>query len=366
MAPVNRVEAVADDPRYLEGKPASEFHAFLDEVFAGLAESNGTSLARVPSDRPVQVIADSHGDYVSVGRALRYARSRDPPHRFVGLGDYIDRATCRDPEPTALPGGSIWNLAFLLAWATRAPDEVLLLRGNHEAPRRFPVPVMTFLRELRQHFPREEAFGLYCRCLDACDRLPAAAATENGVFLAHGGIPPGSASARLGSRPIDDRVLEGLLWSDPAEEYEDRGIGFSYTAKDLERFLGRNRWRVMVKGHAPAHLGRSMYGRQLLTIHTSDLFQDLGHRGILMAEIPAIRRVRSTRDLTVRQLVRGDWKPYRVAEDPAGPRRRSVPARGRKGRPGVPIPAVMRRDGAGPPHRHTLMPRKFGPDGLDP
>jgi predicted phosphodiesterase len=315
---VDLVESVSNDPCHLQGRPVADFHAFLDAVEEALRGSDAASLVRLPSDRPIQVIGDSHGDYASVERAVRYARAHDPPQRFVGLGDYIDRATRSEPEPTSLPGGSVWNLAFLLAWAARAPHEVILLRGNHEAPRRFPVPVMTFLKELRREVPRGEALAIYSRCLDLCDRLPAAASSENGVFLSHGGIPPPHRWDLGRSVPMDAAVLEGLLWSDPIEDYEDRGVGFAYTAQELEGFLRTNGWQVMIKGHAPVHLGRSMHGGRLLTIHTSDLFQRFGHQGILMAEIPAKRPVRSTRDLTVRRLVNGSWRPYTIEEGTRG------------------------------------------------
>ena len=316
------VDSVANDPRHLQGRPVADYHAFLDAVEEALRGSDGASLLRLPSDRPIQVIGDSHGDYASVQRAVRYARAHDPSQRFVGLGDYIDRASRSEPEPTSLPGGSIWNLAFLLAWAARAPDEVILLRGNHEAPRRFPVPSMTFLKELRREVPPREAFSIYSRCLDLCDRLPAAAITENGVFLAHGGIPPPHRWDLGRPSPVDATVLEGLLWSDPIEDYQDRGVGFSYSAEELAGFLRTNGCAVMVKGHAPVHLGRSMHGDRLLTIHTSDLFQGVGHEGILMVEIPTIRAVRSTRDLIVRRLVDGSWRPYAIQHD--APRSRTA------------------------------------------
>ncbi len=333
-------ERLRSDPTALVGQPAAALHEVLDEVETAFLQRPWPLLAEVPSDVPVQVIGDSHGDWPAVSAALGYAQRARPTQRFVALGDYIHRATRSQPDPASLPGGSVWNAAYLLAWAARDPEHVVLLRGNHEATRQLPVPGPTLLRELRRSFPVAEALPLWERLVGLLERLPLAARTRNGVFLAHGGIPPEDLFDPTSWRADDLRLLEGLLWSDPAFEYEDRSIGRPYGPRELSAFLETVGCRVMVKGHAPGHSGRAIYGARVLTVHTSDLFADFGEGGRLLAEIPAIASVTAATDLRLRAWDGHAWQPREIvvvgAEEPRRPR-----AAG----PGAPSPVAASREG---------------------
>ena len=296
------VRAVMDDPRSLEARPSSVVLDFLAHLEKALRRHPPPLLARIPSDRPIQVVGDLHGDYVALQRALRYARDQDPPHRLVALGDYIDRGTRSQPDPPTLPGGSLWVSASLLAWTTRAPGEVVALQGNHESARRLPVPGPSFLREIRRAVGRRDSLEVYQRFMGMLERLPWAARTRNGVFLAHGGIPPPGRTAVAGWRRQDLSLLEGLVWSDPVVDYQDRGVGFPYTRRQFDAALQDLGCGFMIKGHAPDHSGRYLFGHRLLTLHTSDLFERFGRGGVLMAEIPADPWKARAGDLVVRDL----------------------------------------------------------------
>jgi hypothetical protein len=326
-------DRVRSDPTALIGEPASALHEVLDEVAAAFDRRPWPLLVEIPSDRPVQVIGDSHGDWPAVSAALAFARRGRSPDRFVGLGDYVHRSTRAQPDPTALPSGSVWNAAYLLAWAVYDPDHVILLRGNHEATRQLPVPGPTLLRELRRAYPRVEALPLWSRMAGLLERLPLAARTANGVFLAHGGIPPPESFHPTAWTPTDLALLEGLLWSDPEFEHEERDVGFCYGARDLEAFLQVLRCRLMIKGHAPGHSGRAIYGRKLLTIHTSDLFSHLGDGGVLLAEIPDRPRVEDASAITLRVWDGSAWRPRAITFVPDEPAARSLPPASTESKP---------------------------------
>ncbi len=300
-------ERLRGDPTVLAGAPSGALHEVLDEVAAAFDRRPWPPLVEVGSDRPIQVIGDSHGDYPAVHAALSFARRGDPPDRFIGLGDYVDRATRSQPDPKALPSGSVWNAAYLLSWTAHAPDEVILLRGNHEATRQLPVPGPTLLRELRRAYPAEEALGLWERLVGLLERLPLAARTEHGVFLAHGGIPPAGRLDPAGWNSGDLELLEGLLWGDPDLDYEDRSVGHPYTVEEFAAFLRAIGCRAMIKGHAPGHSGRAIYGGTLLTVHTSDLFATHGEGGVLLAEIPPLGRFRELDDVVLRAWGGTTW-----------------------------------------------------------
>ena len=340
-------DRLRSDPTALRGAPAEAMREVLEEVAEAFGRRPWPLLAEIPSDRPVQVIGDSHGDWPAVSAALGFARRGPTPDRFVGLGDYIHRATRAEPDPVDLPSGSVWNAAYLLAWAAHDPDRVILLRGNHEATRQLPVPGPTLLRELRRIYPPAEALELWTRFMDLFERLPLAGRTANGVFLVHGGIPPPGRRDPAAWTATDLPLLEGLLWSDPEVDYEDRAIGFSYGPRDVEAFLRAIGCRLMLKGHAPGHSGRALWNGSVLTLHTSDLFRRLGDGGILLAEIPDRPRIESARDIALRAWDGSAWRPRAItfladratagsaraapAAGPAGPgraaARRAVPRR---------------------------------------
>jgi hypothetical protein len=311
---------VREDPTTLVGQPASSLHELLDEVEEAFARSGSPLFVEIPSDRPVTLIGDSHGDWPAVSAALRHARHGPVPGRFVGLGDYVDRATWSEPDPAALPNGSIWNAAYLLAWNAAAPGEVVLLRGNHEAARQIPVPNPTLLRELGRAYPAEEASVLWERLTRALERLPLAARTANGVFLAHGGIPPADRRDPRRWRADDRELLEALLWSDPEFEHPPgRVVGPPYGDSELEGFLQEFGCGFMIKGHAPWHSGRAIYGGRLLTLHTSDLFSRFGEGGVYLAELPALPRISSLGEVTLRAWEHGAWKPRAMAMSTVSP-----------------------------------------------
>ncbi len=311
--PMALLRDVATDPLSLEGGGARRVREVLSELEERLHGRPEPAFVRVPSDRPVLVLGDTHGDVPSILRAVERARGVRPAARIVALGDYIDRATRREPRPAVLPNGSLWGFLLLLATKALDPEGIVLLQGNHEAQRRLPVPGPTFLRELRELFPRAEAIEIWDRALGLAERLPLAAATDGGVFLAHGGIPPAGRWAPDRWDRGDLPLLEGLLWADPDVDYSDRGAGFAFAREEMDEFLASIGCSVFVRGHDPEHLGTALFGERLVTLQTSDIFQFLGRKGILVAEIPPRARIRTARDLSVYALSGRGWEPYELA-----------------------------------------------------
>jgi Calcineurin-like phosphoesterase len=333
-------DRIRADPSALIGARPAALHEVLDEVSDAFVRRPPPLLAEIPSDRPVVTIGDSHGDWPAVSAALTFARRGRVPSRFVGLGDYVHRMTRSQPDPAELPHGSVWNAAYLLSWAAHDPENVILLRGNHEATRQLPVPGSTLLRELRRAYPRTDALPLWERLMSLLERLPLAGRTANGVFLAHGGIPPAGLLDPTAWSADNLALLEGLLWSDPELDYEDRAVGYAYGARDLSAFLDTVGCRVMIKGHAPGHTGRSIYGDTLLTIHTSDLFERSGEGGVFLAEIPPRPRIERASEIVLRSWDGATWRlrPVRIVPDGTSARSDPRPAKG-----AGPLPSAARR-----------------------
>ncbi len=74
----------------------------------------------VPTKVPVVVVGDIHGQF---GDLQRIFDSLEPPPKssYLFLGDYVDRGR-----------NSLECIMLLLAYKIRFPNNIILLRGNHE------------------------------------------------------------------------------------------------------------------------------------------------------------------------------------------------------------------------------------------
>jgi hypothetical protein len=255
------------------------------------------SLAEIPSvpGGEALVVGDSHGDWPTVemliGRFLSGAGARA---RWIALGDYVDRT------PNGLPQGSLRNALYLLSLRAARPDAVVLLRGNHETQRQIPAGM---------HFVRDEAEALWGspvvaeRIQDLFDRLPLAAVTESGAYLAHAGFPLGPGDdwrAELAS--ASERVLFEVVWNDvemsPACGH--RGVDQEPIGQEnLERFLSRAGCSVFLRGHDPDMAGQLLFGGRVLTVHGARVFP---RAGLTVASLPLGEPARELSESSVHRL----------------------------------------------------------------
>lgn len=198
-------------------------------------------LMRVES--PVYVIGDLHGNLFDLIRILVYARS--PPYsKFVFLGDYVDRGEY-----------SVEVITLLFALFCRYPDNIVLLRGNHEFEN-----VNTnygFQSEVDFTFPTKEVFF---EINSVFEWLPVCAIISETMFCVHGGISPLIHSIKtLESieKPIvsyNDELVSDMLWSDPSSSSvffirSARGLGVSYGRHAITEFLRKTGLKHIFRAH---------------------------------------------------------------------------------------------------------------------
>lgn len=248
------------------------------------------------------VLGDLHGCYSCLKAAVAQARFfeklaafRDNPHaspepKLVLLGDYIDRG--------------MYNMNGVLRavlWLyLQAPDNVVVLRGNHEHFLEHEGNVYGGVRPseaidtLRPHVP-VDVFRDYMRLFDA---LPNMFLFERTLFV-HGGIPRDSTLKRryrdLASLNDPELRFE-MMWSDPSpadvipSALQEASARFAFGRLQAQRFLHRLGCTALIRGHERVAEGfRPVYHDPHLLLctlfsaggaHNEDLPKDSSYREV--------------------------------------------------------------------------------------
>ena len=151
------------------------------------------------------IVGDIHGQFYDLVWMLRKTKDKlGDGCKLLFLGDYVDRG---------LYGVEV--MAFLFALKLQHPNDVFLLRGNHETQE------MTTFYNFRDQCLRGYDLEVYERFSDTFETLPIAAVVNNNFLAVHGGISPKLTDiAQIND--IDRRVeptvgglLMDILWADP-------------------------------------------------------------------------------------------------------------------------------------------------------
>ena len=153
------------------------------------------------------VVGDLHGDLESLisilkssGVMQKMARSKDAT--LIFLGDYGDRGAYSAEVYYTI---SKLKLAF--------PEQVILLRGNHEGPEDLMASPHDLPMQFQYRF-REKWATAYGKIRELFAYLYNAVLVEGRYLMVHAGLSPKINSIRDLVHAEQD-VLEDLLWSDP-------------------------------------------------------------------------------------------------------------------------------------------------------
>lgn len=230
-------------------------------------------LVRLPPSGEAIIVADLHGDLHSLAHILKSsgflgkAEKGENVHTIF-LGDYGDRGQS-SPEVYY----AILKLKELF------PEQVILMRGNHEAP----LDLLPYFHDLPNFFNEkygcEGGMKIYAEVRRLFDRLYSAIMIEGRVALIHGGVPSDAKSekdlAYAHRRHPRQAHLEEMLWSDPREELSGtqpstRGAGKFFGADVTEQFLQMLKVNVLIRGHEPCPEGyRISHGGKILTLFST-------------------------------------------------------------------------------------------------
>ena len=283
------------------------------EEFRRTLVKSGEILAKEPSlvflpPRPIVFVGDTHGDNESTEEVFqRFLGS----HLIVFLGDYVDRS----PHG----GSSTYNLMRILQQKNEHPNDVVLLRGNHEFAElwRYGFKESLGNRDLLVVKPEIEK---------TLSQLPYAAITQNGVFAIHAGIPNVKSLDEIASIPKglnsyhenkiacqsvwNDNLLQGMVkpirnqgdWEPNTDRgfYDDGAI--IYGQRFLDEKLSAFGAKVLLRGHDYHAKGHSLSDK-VLTIFTASQYSNNGSiKGRYVAVLDPNKVINSTKDLDVVQL----------------------------------------------------------------
>ncbi|CAF4725395.1 unnamed protein product [Rotaria socialis] len=208
-------------------------------------------------EAPIKICGNIHGQYTDL---LRHFESGGfpPKSNYLFLGNYIDRGR-----------QSLETICLLLAYKTKYPDNIFLLRGNHECA------------------SINRIYGFY-------DELAAIVAGK--IFCCQGGLSPDLHSLeqiQQIQRPIDvpdAGLLFDLLWSDPDNDLKrwsenDAGISFRFGVDIVNEFLNRHKMDLICRAHQVIKDGYEFFAdRRLVTVFSApDYLGSFENAGALMS-----------------------------------------------------------------------------------
>jgi len=231
----------------------------LDRLLDNLADRLRTRerVVRLPSDRPIVFVGDTHGDREATERVL--ARFVVPEHVIVFLGDVVDRG----PD-------SLGNLELVLSETIAHPDSVHLLMGNHEAWNVAPFSPADFWDGLMPD--TADRLG------NALSRLPLAAWHPAEVLAVHGALPDVPSLGAIDTIELGSQAWRAITWGDwegsPGGGLPSAGWRRpSFGSVEFSRRMEQLNARILVRSHQP-FAPTFLFDDRCLTLFTSCAYGD--------------------------------------------------------------------------------------------
>ncbi|KAK8898745.1 hypothetical protein M9Y10_001037 [Tritrichomonas musculus] len=261
-------EVLAAYEPYLTGKiqniseVKTVFPQFESSVIQKLIDNSILLMKKVPTlvKVPSQaiIIGDLHGNVTDLIRLLSKFLDQQDTH-YVFLGDYVDRGV-----------HSVAVITLLLAFFNKYPNNVTLIRGNHEFSH--INQLYGFYDEIISNYQDESLWDSF-QILFAW--LPLAAIINSQIFCVHGGLSPMLLNANQIDeikRPVYDYdnqpMIADLVWSDPNDNVQTyveshRGSGVLFGTEALHSFLVRSKLKAIVRAHQCVADGFSFFSNSM-------------------------------------------------------------------------------------------------------
>uniref|UniRef100_A0A0N4Z9F8 Serine/threonine-protein phosphatase n=1 Tax=Parastrongyloides trichosuri TaxID=131310 RepID=A0A0N4Z9F8_PARTI len=211
----------------------------------------------------VTVVGDIHGQFEDLLAIFHY-NGYPPSTKYIFLGDYVDRGPFQ-----------LEVIVLLFSLKILYPDELILLRGNHES--RLVNMQYGFYTECKHRY----SIHLFEVFQTAFANMPFCALIEGIVLCMHGGISEelkDLSQFKNVVRPCDIPdigMLADLTWADPTEKIDKydvspRGASRIFGKKALDEFLSSNGIQMVVRAHQVVEEGFEFFGdNKLVTVFSA-------------------------------------------------------------------------------------------------
>lgn len=242
-----------------------EFLGLVDAVMELQTNEHGHAIGLQVTGRLVNlmpegeavIVGDIHGDLESLFHILKATdfieRVKEGEQcLMVFLGDYGDRG---------IHSSEVYYVVLKLKEAF--PENVVLMRGNHEGPE----DILAYPHDLPNHLYikfGENSSRAYAKLRELFSCLHNAVLVKERYVLLHGGVPTQAKTmddlAYAHEKHPRETHLEEILWSDPWEGLtgtyaSPRGAGRLFGENETNRFLNMLNVKVLIRGHEPSREG---------------------------------------------------------------------------------------------------------------
>jgi len=289
------IETLLQPEVWLKDQNEDENFKFSKDQIAYLTKQCMEVVAKQPNilkvSAPVKVFGDIHGQYIDLMNFFnKWGSPNEGPNGdimtndYLFLGDFVDRGNL-----------SLETICLLMALKVKYPDQIHLIRGNHE-----DILINSgfgFQNECqgRLNDDSENDDSLFALINNFFEYLPFAAVIEDQILCVHGGI--GATVKKLSDienikRPFevvheaqnrDQKLVMDLLWSDPTDNDEELGIQPNYQRDSnnlghivkygpdiVKKFLTENNLSYIIRAHECVLDGFERFaGGLLLTVFSA-------------------------------------------------------------------------------------------------
>jgi serine/threonine-protein phosphatase PP1 catalytic subunit len=231
-------------------------------------------------EAPLNVFGDIHGQFADMIHFLEMT-GLPPNNNFLFMGDYVDRGN-----------NSIEVCSLLFAMKIMYPNNIQILRGNHECPE--VNSIYGLLTECENRFG-DDARIVFNKINEVFCILPLCAIINKKIFCVHGGISPHLKTLddiksinRIGKIP-DSGLVCDLMWSDPSVSQHkwgtnNRGISCTYNNIAINTFLKYNKLQLLCRAHQLVSEGYKFFGNsKMITVFSAPNYcGNCGNDGAVM------------------------------------------------------------------------------------
>lgn len=226
----------------------------------------------IQATNPITIVGDIHGQFDDLLRIFKKLGFPNKNNRYLFLGDYVDRGK-----------NSSEVILLLFCFKILYPDDIILLRGNHETEDISKIYGFYDECKRRTSIKIWKEFQNVFDCM-SCAAIVGPDLDNPLIFCMHGGLSPDLTyvseinQLQKPTKIPENGILCDLLWSDPHFENEseldwcpsDRGISYTFSKNILQNFLKLNNIELIARGHQVIEDGYEFFdNRSLVTIFSA-------------------------------------------------------------------------------------------------